>query len=350
MARTRALAPRSNPPGPPRLPGLLRRGTAAWLVPGLVLSACWYRDQPAQAPSSAAAQAGGCSSLDDAATPPLDPQAGRLRSHVTGQLSADPRGMSGRSWNGGSVPDFVPRALGTLELFLLDEADGGYLAFYREPYNLRSCQLSGASNCSYEARHYDKRGQLRWKVALNELLSRPDHLEIQDIRLAGGVLYFNEACQSYAEEAEGRCSSLVAVDPAARKVLWRTQPLVSNGRFVVRGCYVVTGYGFTAEPDHVYLVSRGSGAVLQDVPVASAPEKLSLASRDQLDVEIYSGATGRFRLEGFDGPGGKLALVTEDPAFGGAAYAGQSYGGASYGGASYGGRRPIRYPRPRPQP
>jgi hypothetical protein len=329
---------------------------ATWLIPALILSAglpvglsaCWTRDAPPQAPANRGPlEALSCSPLDDARSPPLDPQPGRLRSHVTGSLSADPRRMSGRTWNGDEVPGFVPRTLGTLELFLLDEADAGYLAFYREPYNLQSCQLSTTTNCAYEARHYDRGGKERWRVSLNELFSRGDHLEIQDVRLAGGVLYFNEACQSYAQGAGGQCSSLVAVDPVTRKVLWRTQPLVSNGRFVVRGCYLVAGYGFTAEPDHVSLVSRATGKVLQDVPLASAPEKMTLVGRDQLDVEIYSGAVGRFRLEGFEGPNGKLQLLDDNPAFGGAAYGGASYGGASYGGASYGGRRPYR-PRPRP--
>ena len=330
----------------PRLP--------SWLIPGLVLSACWYRDQPPQAPSNRSTDGMSCSPLDDARSPPLDPQTGRLRSHVTGALSADPRRMSGRSWNGDEVPGFIPKTLGTLELFLLDAADAGYLAFYREPYNLQSCQLSGAQNCAYEAQHYDKGGRLIWRLPLNAVFSRADHLEIQDIRLAGGVLYFNEACQSYSQEAGGLCSSLVAVDPVARKVLWRTQPLVSNSRFVVRGCYLVAGYGFTAEADHVFLVSRSTGKVLQDVPVASAPEQMKLVSRDQLDVSIYSGVVGRFRLLDFDGPSGKLQLLDEDPAFGGAAYA-ATYGGASYGGyggPSYGGRYrpPPRPPRPRPTP
>lgn len=306
--------------------------TAKWLLPGLVLAACWTRDATVTGPSSGAPlEALSCSPLDDTKHPPLDPQSGRLRTHVTGPLAADPRRMSGREWNGGEVPGFVPRTSGTLELFLLDAADAGYLAFYREPYNLSSCQLSGAGNCAYEARHYDRRGQLKWKLPLNELLSRGDHLEIQDLRLAGGVLYFNEACQSYAQEAGGQCSSLVAVDPVGRRVLWRTPPLVSNGRFVVRGCYLVAGYGFTAEPDHVSLVSRTSGKVLQTIPLASAPEKMTLVGRDQLDVEIYSGAVGRFRLVDFDGPSGRLRLLDDDPSFGGAAYAGAAYGGASYG-------------------
>lgn len=321
-----------------------RARVAKWLVPGLVLSACWTKDPAVQAPGGGpgSLEAQSCSPLDDAKSPPLDPQPGRLRSHVTGSLSADPRGMRGRTWNGDEVPSFVPRNAGTLELFLLDAADAGYLAFYREPYNLKSCQLSGSGNCAYEARHYDGRGTLKWRLPLNELLSRPDHLEIQDLRLAGGVLYFNEACQSYAAEADGQCSSLVAVDPVARKVLWRTPPLVSNGRFVVRGCYLVAGYGFTAEPDHVSLVSRLTGKVTQEIPLASAPEQMTLVGRDALDVEIYSGTVGRFRLVDFDGANGKLQLLDEDPAFGGASYGGASYGGATYGG----GRRPIRRPRP----
>ena len=342
---------------------MTRASIAKWLLPGLVLSACWTRDPPVQGPASPAPlEALSCSPLDDARTPPLDPQPGRLRSHVTGSLAADPRRMGGRSWNGDEVPGFVPRTHGTLELFLLDPADAGYLALYREPYNLQSCQLSGTRNCAYEARHYDPRGRELWRLSLNKLLSRGDHLEIQDIRLAGGVLYFNEACQSYAQGAGGRCSSLVAVDPVARRVLWRTPPLVSNGRFVVRGCYLVAGYGFTSEPDRVFLVSRTTGEVQQEVPLASSPEKMTLVGRDQLDVEIYSGAVGRFRLVDFDGPNGQLQLLDEDPAFGGAAYGGAgyggSYGGAAYGGASYGGSygvptrargRRLRA-RPRPQP
>lgn len=324
---------------------MTRTQIANWLLPGLVLSACWTRDPPVKGPSGQGADATSCSPIDDTRNPPLDPQPGRLRSHVTGSLSADPRRMSGRTWNGEEVPGFIPKTLGTLELFLLDAADSGYLAFYREPYNLQSCQLSGEGNCAYEARHYDGAGHLKWRLPVNDLLSRADHLEVQDIRLSGGVLYFNEGCQSYSQEAEGRCSSLVAVDPVARKVLWRTPPLVSNSRFVVRGCYLVAGYGFTAEPDHVFLVSRGTGKVLQEVLVASAPERMTLVGRDQLDVEIYSGVVGRFRLVDFDGPNGKLQLVDDDPSFGGAAYAGASYGGATYAP----GRRYPRRPRP-PRP
>lgn len=280
-------------------------------------------------------------SQDDLRRPPYDADPeGRLRSHTTGPLTSNHR----REWTGDEVPDHVEQKLGTLELFILDRADGGVLAFYREPYGLGSCQLGSATNCAYVARFYESSGRMAWTLPLNSVLSRPDHLEIEDIRLAAGVLYFNEACQSYAADAQGTCSSLVAVDPRGAQVLWRTRPLVSNGRFRLRGCYIIAGYGFTAEPDSLHVVERATGKVVQSVPVASAPERMALTKRDRLDVTLYSGTTRRFRLDGFeDGPAKLVPLDPPDPdLYGGAGYGGAGYGGYGYGGASYGGyRRPT---------
>lgn len=303
------------------------------LLAVLVLSGC-YRDtaapieNTARPPARDALVQQRCGGLDDLAQPPLDiePQR-RLRMHSSGVLS----GASGRTWAGAPRPDFVPARLDTLELWVLDSADGGYLALYREPYDLTSCTLGGAENCQYVVRWWDGRGTLRWSLPLGAVLSRADHLEVQDLRLVDGVLYFNEACQSYAREAQGQCSSLVAVDPVRSRVLWRTQPLVSNGRFRVRGCYLIAGYGFTAERDNVFLVDRATGAVVQKVPVSSSPERLTLDASEHLDVELYSGITRRFRLDGMDAPNGRIVALDADPGFGGAGYGGAAYGGTAYG-------------------
>ena len=302
---------------------------------GAALVGC-YRD-PAKpldnttANGSTALAMTGCGGHDDLKAAPIDvmPE-GRLRTQTSGVLS----GASGRSWAGAPVPDYIPARLGTLELFLLDKADGGRLAFYREPYNLGSCKLGGSINCAYRVRFYDRRGAMQWDLALNDMMSRGDHLEVQDIRLADGVVYFNEACDSYSSGANGQCSSLVAVDPRARKVLWRTPPLTSNGRFRLRGCYIVAGYGFTAEPDWLFLVQRGTGAVLQKLFVSSSPEQLTLVGPDRLDVQLYSGITRRFQLDGMDTGAGAIVALDSDP------YGGNSYGGAAYGGATYATPRP----------
>ena len=317
-----------------------------WLV-GLVLMSACYREGSAPLANAKdplvqrTTQA--CGRNDDLRHPPLEAsEGGRLRTHTTGPLSGTDR----RDWAGEAVPDFVPKRLGTLELFILDPADGGHLAFYREPYGLGSCALSGATNCAYVAQFYTAGGKLGWSLQLGDLMSRPDHLEVQDIRLADGVLYFNEACQSYAADAGGKCSSLVAVDPQARRVLWRTDPLVSNGRFAVRGCYVVAGYGFTAEPDAVFLVDRGTGTVRQKIGVSSAPERYTFVRPDQLRVTLYAGGARRYALEGFDTDAAMLRDL--DPAeYGGGSYGGVGYGGMGYGGGTYGGPPPPPPPPPR---
>ena len=240
---------------------------------------------------------------------------GRLRSQGDGPLTG---------WQVPEAPEFIPAYVDSLDLFLVEPADGGYFAFYREPYDKGSCKLGGSVNCAYEARHYDKRGQLRWKLRFDELLSRKTHLEIQDIRLAGGVVYFNEACQGYSAAAKGKCSSLVAVEPKSQRVLWRTPALTSNGRIALRDCYVIAGYGFTNEPDALHVVDRASGTIVQTIDVASAPQGYTLDATE-LVVELYSGASRSYRTRGFDGPEGKLEPLDGDA------------GGLGYGGIGYGG-------------
>lgn len=304
------------------------------MLVGLLLVACYRDSAPPIANTldpNALVIGGGrsCGPHDDLSSPPLDPSAAlhlRLRTHIRGVLA----GASGRAWAGDPIPPGIPDKLGTLELFVLDAADGGWLALYREPYNLGSCQLSGTVNCAYEVRFYAHDGAVRWSFPLARLLSRPDHLEVQDLRLVDGVLYFNEACQSYSAEARGACSALVAVDPQTSTVRWRTPPLVSNGRFRIRGCYLVAGYGFTDEADTVSLVDRETGRVIQRIGVSTAPEAMTLVARDRLDVQLSSGITRKLRLDGFDTASPALVALDKD-AFGGVGYGGAAYGGATYG-------------------
>jgi hypothetical protein len=278
-----------------------------------------------------------CGGGDDLDNPVQDvfPE-GRLRSHSTGPLSAGAQ----RAWEGLKLPESIPLKVGTLDLFLADSVDDGFLIFYRELYGGGSCTLGAKTNCAYEAAFYTFEGKHEWSLPLGPLMSRRDGLEIQDIRYSRGVLYFNEACQSYSSGQGGQCSSLVAVDPEAKKVLWRTPSLVSNGRFAVRGCYIVAGYGFTAEPDNVFLVDRSTGKVAQTIRVSSAPQTFSLVSKDRLDVTLYSGGTRRYRLDGIETHSGRIfELDGPEPMYGGAGYGGAAYGGAAYGGYGYGGVR-----------
>ncbi|HEX8391669.1 MAG TPA: hypothetical protein VF665_04850 [Longimicrobium sp.] len=211
-------------------------------------------------------------------------------------------GLSGREKANGpdyrlreSVPrnlaSSVPRTLDGLQLFIADPAEGGWVAFYRDP--LSAGELG--RNARFRAVLYGADGGRRWDLPLNPLLSRADHLEIQDIRYADGRLYFNEACQSYSREAGGACSALVRVDPVRRVVEWRTGPLTSNNVFLVRGPYIIAGYGFTAEPDALVLIDRLTGRVLDRKRLDSAHSYLEFAGDDL--VVITTDRVHRFRIE-----------------------------------------------------
>ena len=132
------------------------------------------------------------------------------------------------------------------------------MAFYREPLDM----WAWSENPRFRVILFDERGKRFWDLELNRFLSRPADLEIQDIRYYGRRLYFNEACQSYSREAGGECSALVKVDPWYRRVEWRTPNLISNNLFIVQDPWVITGYGFTNEPDALFLVEQRSGKVV----------------------------------------------------------------------------------------
>ncbi len=56
--------------------------------------------------------------------------------------------------------------------------------------------------------------------------------------------------------------------------------------FVVSGDLIVSGYGFTAEPDFLYLLDRRTGKVLDRLAVPSAPEVIRLRG-ERLFVRTY---------------------------------------------------------------
>jgi hypothetical protein len=169
------------------------------------------------------------------------------------------------------TPEYVPRQEDGLDLSIAEATSDGWLAFYRSPPG-----RDEPRNSRFAAVMYGAGGERRWTLPLNPLLSRPDRLEITDVRYANGKLYFNESCQSYAREAGGRCSSLVRVDPVTRRVEWRTPPRVSNGIFILDGTLVIAGYGFTAEPDSVRVIDRETGRILAATGVDTAPEYLEV--------------------------------------------------------------------------
>jgi outer membrane protein assembly factor BamB len=113
--------------------------------------------------------------------------------------------------------------------------------------------------------------------------------DVTGAALVGEVLYVANGGGSYAKEVFGKKGFVTALDVRTGKILWRSQPLVAGGTFAVYGDYLITGYGFTAEPDYLYLLRRADGSVAQRVSLPSAPSDIYLDG-GILRVDAYDGA------------------------------------------------------------
>jgi hypothetical protein len=80
---------------------------------------------------------------------------------------------------------------------------------------------------------------------------------------------------------------LNAVDLKTKKLRWRSPALVANADdFVLLDDTIVSGYGFTDEPDYLYAVDRATGRVKGRILLPSAPERIARHG-DVLTVDTY---------------------------------------------------------------
>lgn len=111
-----------------------------------------------------------------------------------------------------------------------------------------------------------------------------------DVRWADthdGVLYVCTSNLFYATESGGKNAFITAIEIGSGELLWQSEPLVCNTwNFLLREGWILTGYGYTSEPDFVFVLDARTGAVGQRIPVANGPNHL--VERDgKLHVRTY---------------------------------------------------------------
>lgn len=103
------------------------------------------------------------------------------------------------------------------------------------------------------------------------------------------TLFVEHTNRNYAKDNKGENAYLSALDIDTGTLAWRSAPLVGNAEsFALTdgGSALVTGYGFTAEPDFVYVLDAATGAVRQKLPVPSGPEEI-IAKDGRFFVRTY---------------------------------------------------------------
>ena len=119
--------------------------------------------------------------------------------------------------------------------------------------------------------------------------------QIRYAQIKDHILYLSIGHLTYAESSPHN-ASVAAVDLAEKKLLWKSQPLVSNAaNFVIKGDVLLCGYGFTAEPDYIYQLDLGSGKVIDKTAVKSKADYLILKD-NILYVRTYN-TDYTFRIE-----------------------------------------------------
>lgn len=115
----------------------------------------------------------------------------------------------------------------------------------------------------------------------------PGILEMSNIEVVDKVLYFDANYNGYADITKNKTGYLVAFDVFKGKVLWTSPALVASFRgFLITGHHIIAGYGFTKEPDFLYVLNRHTGAIEQKVNLKSAHEMM-LIKGNRLYVRAY---------------------------------------------------------------
>ncbi len=112
-----------------------------------------------------------------------------------------------------------------------------------------------------------------------------------------GVLYIATGHNTYASSSGGRNAYITALNADTLDLIWRSRPLVCNARnFEIVGDAVICGYGFTAEPDYMYVLDRATGKVAQRLKLKTGPSFI-LRRGSALFVRTYN-MDYKFRITG----------------------------------------------------
>jgi hypothetical protein len=191
------------------------------------------------------------------------------------------------------LPRFVPHAYRGNSLVMALRQQRGFIAVYGE--YLSSGRYLVALDSSGRFRYGFDFG--RYAYAPGGAPRNRD-LVYQGIRWAieaDGTLYVQHSHATYARSSGGMNAYLTAIDTRDGRVLWRSAPLVANAsNFEVVGDRIITGYGFTNEPDYLFLLDRRTGEARQRLPVRSGPSYI-VRRGERVHVRAYD-ADYVFRL------------------------------------------------------
>ncbi|HHU70805.1 MAG TPA: hypothetical protein GXZ21_02080 [Clostridiales bacterium] len=102
------------------------------------------------------------------------------------------------------------------------------------------------------------------------------------------ILFVSHSHNTYAKSSNNMNGYITAIDLSDMTILWRTEPLVSNAcNFELIDDVIISGYGFTDEPDFLYQIDTSSGKIIDKIPLKTAAEYI-IRKDNVLYVRTYN--------------------------------------------------------------
>lgn len=92
---------------------------------------------------------------------------------------------------------------------------------------------------------------------------------------------------SYSDGAGYQTGYLTAFDMEKQEIIWTTQPMTCNSHIAIVGNSIICGYGFTSEPDYLFILDKYSGQRVKRIPVKKMVNEV-VPKGDLLYVRTYS--------------------------------------------------------------
>lgn len=96
--------------------------------------------------------------------------------------------------------------------------------------------------------------------------------EIIDIVIEGNIMYVAHSGHTYSVCYGNQNGYISAINMLTDEIIWTSQPKINNcSEFVIVGNSIITGYGFTDEPDFLFVLDKYSGQRIQKIPLKKGP-------------------------------------------------------------------------------
>ena len=113
------------------------------------------------------------------------------------------------------------------------------------------------------------------------------NMKVRQFKVCDNILYFSHYHNTYAKSSCGMNGYITALNIETGEIVWTSAPLTCNSDFIIYDNYIITGYGFTDEPDYLYVLDKYNGAFIKKVSLANGPEIITMKD-NHIFVKTYS--------------------------------------------------------------